>query len=42
MGYYWEICDEKIKPKTEHKHFKSNIQKEFDKCNHIFLSFKKN
>ena len=36
--YYCEVCDKYIKPMTKFRHFKSNIHKELDKCEHIILS----
>ena len=40
MGYYSEVCDKYIKPKSKYKVFKSNFHKELDKCKHILLSLK--
>ena len=37
MSYYCEVRDKFIKLKSEYKHFKSNIHKDFDKCKHIKL-----
>ena len=38
MEYNFEICDKYIKPKSKYKHFKSSIQKQFDRCKHIKLT----
>ena len=38
MDYYCEVRDKFIKPKSKYTHFKSNIQKELDKCKHIQLT----
>ena len=40
MDHYCEVCDKYIKPKSEYKHFKSKIHKEFDKCEHKISSLK--
>ena len=34
-----EVCDNYIKQKSKYKRFKSKIHKEFDKCEHINLTF---
>ena len=38
MDYYCDVCDEFIKPKSKYKHFKTNTQKYFDKCEHMELT----
>ena len=38
MDYYCKVCDMFIKPKSKHKHFKSNVNKELNKCKHIKLT----
>ena len=41
MRYYCDICLIDIKKKSKHSHIKSSYHKEFEKYNHIILSFKK-
>ena len=40
MDHFCEVFKIIIKPKSKNKDFKSNSQKEFNKCKHIILSFK--
>ena len=40
MDYYWEVCDNFIKPKSRYKHLKSKTHKEFDKGQHRKLTIK--
>ena len=40
MRYYCNICLRDIKKKSKSSHMKSNSHKEFEKYNHIILSFK--
>ena len=37
MDYFCEVCDIFNKAKSKYKHFKSNIHKDFDKCEQILL-----
>ena len=38
MDYYCEVYDKYMKHKSENRHFKSTIHKEFDRCKHIKLT----
>ena len=38
MDYYSEVCNLFIRPKSEYKHFKSNVHKKIDKYKHIILT----
>ena len=38
MDYYCEMGDKHIKLESKYRHFKSNTQKEFDKCEHIIIT----
>ena len=40
MGYYCNICSRDIKNKSKYSHLKSKSHKEFEKYEHIILSFK--
>ena len=40
MDYYCEVCDKFVNFQTKYKHSKSNIDKEFDKCNNVELIVK--
>ena len=40
MSHYRDICLINIKKKSKHSHIKSRSHKEFEKNNHIILSFK--
>ena len=40
MRYYCNICSRDIKKKSKHSHLKSKSHKEFEKYEHIILSFK--
>ena len=42
MGYYCDVCDKPIKPKSKYKYLKSNSHREFDKCKHIIISLRDN
>ena len=41
MRYYCDICLRDVKKKSKYSHLKSKSHKEFEKCKHIILSFKK-
>ena len=38
MGYYCEVCDKHINPKSKYRHFKSNNHNEIERCEKIKLS----
>ena len=38
MGYYYDVYNKFIKPKSKNKHFKSNTHKEFDKSKRMELT----
>ena len=40
MGYYCDVCDKYIKPKSKYKNFEPNVHKKLDKREHTFLSLK--
>ena len=40
MGYYCEICNMRIRPKSKSRHFKSNNHNHLDKQKHIKLMIK--
>ena len=39
MGYFCDVCDKSIRPKSKYKLFKSNDQNQVDRCKHIELMF---
>ena len=38
MDYYFDVCIIFIEPESKYENFKSNTQKEFDKCKHKELT----
>ena len=38
MTFFCNVCDKTIKLKSKTAHFKSSIQKEFDRCKHRKLT----